>query len=150
VTLDDEHFPLRGATMEPGPLRPGGPPIWVGGQGPRAIGLVARYGDGWPMPGNRPGDVAYFSQKRDEIRQALERADRDPHDFTFAAQVHCAAGSVAETRQALDLARSFVRAGATHLILATPGIAGRQGVHLLADELARPLRDEFSQPATAH
>jgi alkanesulfonate monooxygenase SsuD/methylene tetrahydromethanopterin reductase-like flavin-dependent oxidoreductase (luciferase family) len=149
VTLADENFPLRGATMEPGPLRPGGPPIWVGGQGRRAIGLAARYGDGWPMPGNRPGDVPYFSQKRDEIRQALKQAGRDPDDFTFAAQVHCAVGSVAETRHALDLAHSFIGAGATHLILAAPATAGQEGIHLLADELARPLRDELSRSATA-
>lgn len=30
VTLDDPYFPLRGATNEPSPVRPGGPAIWLG------------------------------------------------------------------------------------------------------------------------
>lgn len=60
VTLDDPYFPLRGATNEPSPVRPGGPAIWLGGQRPRGIRLAARFAEGWPMPGNRPGDVAYF------------------------------------------------------------------------------------------
>ena len=49
------------------------------------------------MPGNRPGDVAYFAEKRDEIRRALEAAGRDPDDFTFAAQLD--AGTTADTRR---------------------------------------------------
>ncbi len=32
VTLEDPFFPLDGATNEPGPVRPGGPAIWLGGQ----------------------------------------------------------------------------------------------------------------------
>jgi len=74
VTLDDPFYPLREATNEPRPVRPEGPAIWLGGQRRRGIGLAVRYEEGWVMPGNRPGDVAYFSQKRDEIRRALEAA----------------------------------------------------------------------------
>ncbi len=76
VTLDDPFYPLREATNEPPPVRPEGPAIWLGGQRRRGIGLAVRYAEGWVMPGNRPGDVAYFSQKRDEIRRALEAAGR--------------------------------------------------------------------------
>ena len=39
------------------------------------------------MPGNRPGDVAYFAEQRDRIRRALDAIGRDPDDFTFAAQL---------------------------------------------------------------
>ena len=31
VTVDDRWYPLRGAVNLPGPLTPGGPPIWLGG-----------------------------------------------------------------------------------------------------------------------
>ncbi|HEX5828183.1 MAG TPA: LLM class flavin-dependent oxidoreductase, partial [Candidatus Limnocylindrales bacterium] len=84
VTLDDALYPLRGATNEPGPLTAGGPQIWLGGQKPRGISLAARYAQGWPMPGNLPGDVAYFAERRDVIRRALEAAGRDPDAFSFA------------------------------------------------------------------
>jgi alkanesulfonate monooxygenase SsuD/methylene tetrahydromethanopterin reductase-like flavin-dependent oxidoreductase (luciferase family) len=138
VTLDDPYFPLRGATNEPGPVRPGGPPLWLGSQGPRGIALAARYGDGWPMPFNRPGDIEYFSRKRDEITRALEAAGRDPARFTFAAQLSCGA-TPASRREALATARAFVRAGANHVILGLPVSAAPDGLAPVADEVAEPL-----------
>ncbi len=138
VTLDDPQFPLSGATNEPAPIRPGGPAIWLGGQRPRGIRLAVEYAEGWPMPGNRPGDVVYFAEKRDEIRRALEAAGRDPNDFTFAAQLDC--GTSAETRRAaLDTARRFVAVGANHVILGVPAAAGPGGLAAMAREVAEPL-----------
>ncbi|MGI8999261.1 MAG: LLM class flavin-dependent oxidoreductase, partial [Candidatus Limnocylindria bacterium] len=113
VTVLSPHFPLRGATNEPGTVRPHGPAIWLGGQRRRGIALAARYAEGWPMPGNRPGDIAYFAAKRDEIRRALEAGGRDPDDFTFAAQLDCGT-SAATRRTALGTARRVVEVGASH------------------------------------
>lgn len=138
VTLDDPVYPLRGATNEPAPLTPGGPPIWLGGQKPRGIALAARYAQGWPMPGNRPGDVAYFAERRGVIRAALEAAGRDPDAFTFAAQLSC--GATASSRaEARATALAFVRAGATHVILGAPASVAPEGLRTVADEVAAPL-----------
>ena len=140
VTLDSSIFRLRDATNEPQSVRPGGPAIWLGGQRPRGIRLAVRYAEGWPMPGNRPGDVAYFAEKRDEIYRALEAGGRDPDAFTFAAQLD--AGVTAETRRgALDVARRFVAAGANHVIIGVPAAAGPDGVTAMAREVAEPLAD---------
>jgi alkanesulfonate monooxygenase SsuD/methylene tetrahydromethanopterin reductase-like flavin-dependent oxidoreductase (luciferase family) len=78
VTRNDSFYPLREATMEPQPVRAGGPALWLGGQRRRGIALAARHADGWPMPGNEAGNVRYFTDKRDEIRRALAAAGRDP------------------------------------------------------------------------
>jgi alkanesulfonate monooxygenase SsuD/methylene tetrahydromethanopterin reductase-like flavin-dependent oxidoreductase (luciferase family) len=138
ASVESPIFPLRGATNEPPPVRPGGPAIWLGGQGPRGIRLAARFAEGWPMPGNRPGDVAYFAEKRDEIRRALETAGRDPDGFSFAAQIDC--GTTVDTRQtALAVARRFMDAGATHLILGVPATTGPDGLAAMAREVAAPL-----------
>jgi alkanesulfonate monooxygenase SsuD/methylene tetrahydromethanopterin reductase-like flavin-dependent oxidoreductase (luciferase family) len=138
ATLDDPQFPLRGATLEPPPIRPGGPAIWLGGQRRRGIDLAVRFAEGWPMPGNRPGDVDYFAAKRDEIRHALEVAGRDPDEFTFAGQLD--AGATPETRRmALDVARRFIGAGATHLIIGVPAAAGPESVVAMAHEVAEPI-----------
>jgi len=140
VRLDDPFYPLREATNEPPPLRPGGPPIWLGGQRRRGIALAVRYADGWPMPGNRPGDVAYFIEKRDVIRRALAAAGRDPDDFAFAAQLSCGR-TPADRAAALESARRFVRAGANHVILGLPATAAPDGMAAVAREVAEPLND---------
>jgi alkanesulfonate monooxygenase SsuD/methylene tetrahydromethanopterin reductase-like flavin-dependent oxidoreductase (luciferase family) len=143
VTVDDPVFPLRGATNEPPPLSPGGPPIWLGGQRRRGIALAVRHAEGWPMPGTHQGDVGYFADKRDEIRRALEAAGRNPDDFTFAAQLSCdptPGGRAA----ALDIARRFVRAGASHVIIGLPARAAPDGLRLLEREVAEPLHSDRS------
>ncbi|MFI5258984.1 MAG: LLM class flavin-dependent oxidoreductase [Candidatus Limnocylindrales bacterium] len=140
VSRPDPFYPLRGATLEPPPVRPGGPALWLGVGKRRGIALAARLADGWPMPGNRPGDVAYFSQKRDEIRRALEVAGRDPDAFTFAGQL-TAGGDMGHLQEARSVAESLVRAGANHLILSVPASDGPDGMARMAAEVAAPLRD---------
>lgn len=138
VTVEDPLTPLRGATNEPPPRRPGGPPIWLGVGGPRGIALAARYAQGWPMPGNRPGDVAYFAATRDLVRRALEATGRDPDDFTYAAQLACGT-TAADRRAALATARAFVAAGANHVILGLPAAVAPEGLAAMAAEVAEPL-----------
>ncbi len=138
VTRADPYYPLRGATNEPPPMRSGGPPIWLGVERRRGIALAARLADGWPMPGNRPGDVAYFVEKRDEILRALEEVGRDPEAFTFAAQLSCGTTAL-ERRAALAAATAFVRAGAGHVILGLPATAAPDGLAAVSREVAEPL-----------
>ena len=48
VTYEGRFYQLRGATLLARPQRPGGPPIMIGGNGPkRTLPLVARYADMW-------------------------------------------------------------------------------------------------------
>ena len=151
VTLDDPFYPLRGAMMEPAPTRPGGPALWLGGQRRRGIDLAARFAEGWPMPGNRPGDVAYFAEKRGEILRALDAAGRDPADFTFAAQMvvggSAAELTAAELGEARRVAVAFVRAGADHIIMGLPGRLAPGGLLPVAREVAEPVRDAAGRSA---
>jgi alkanesulfonate monooxygenase SsuD/methylene tetrahydromethanopterin reductase-like flavin-dependent oxidoreductase (luciferase family) len=142
VTLDDPISPLRGATNEPPPARPGGPPLWIGGQRRRGIALAVRYGEGWPMPGNRPGDVPYFSERRDAIRRALVEGGRDPDGFTFAAQLTCGR-TTADRSMARETAGRFIAAGATHLMLGLPASVAPGGLADVVREVAEPLRARF-------
>src|SRR4051794_15759913 len=47
VTRDDAFYPVAGAVAAPLPRTPDGPPIYLGGQGPRGIRLAARTASGW-------------------------------------------------------------------------------------------------------
>jgi alkanesulfonate monooxygenase SsuD/methylene tetrahydromethanopterin reductase-like flavin-dependent oxidoreductase (luciferase family) len=139
VSVAGAPFSLSRATNLPAPVSPGGPALWLGGQRRRGIELIARYASGWPQPGNRAGDVAYFATMRDRISLALEAVGRDPEDFSFAAQVECGADAT-DRRAALEIARQMQRAGANHYILAIPGAAAPDGLLDMAREVAEPLR----------
>jgi alkanesulfonate monooxygenase SsuD/methylene tetrahydromethanopterin reductase-like flavin-dependent oxidoreductase (luciferase family) len=148
VTLDDPTHPLDRATNEPPPVSARGPQLWLGGQRRRGVELIARYATGWPMPGNRAGDVAYFSERRDAILRAIERAGRDAQAFTFAAQVDC--GAVRQSRQrALAVAREMRHAGAGHVILGIPGASAPDALAPMADEVAEPLLESWGVAAGA-
>lgn len=138
VTREDPFYPLRGAVSDPPPLSPNGPPIWLGGQRRRGIALAARMANGWLLPGDRSGDVAYLVDRREAMLRELAAIGRDPAGFTFAAQVSC--GRSAEDRAAaLDTARRFVEAGAQHVILGfAPGL-GPEMLRSIAREVAEPL-----------
>jgi alkanesulfonate monooxygenase SsuD/methylene tetrahydromethanopterin reductase-like flavin-dependent oxidoreductase (luciferase family) len=140
VSRPDAHYPLRGATLEPATMRAGGPPLWLGVEKPRGIGLAVRYADGWPMPGTYAGDVGYFAAKRDEIRRALEAGGRDVADFTFAAQLSVGENA-GDLRRARETAIGFHRAGADHVIIGVPGRLGPEGLAAMAREVAEPLRE---------
>lgn len=61
---DGERFRFRDVVLEPRPARRPHPPIWVGGNSPRAVRRAALLGDGW-IPWDIP-DAA--------LRASLERA----------------------------------------------------------------------------
>jgi alkanesulfonate monooxygenase SsuD/methylene tetrahydromethanopterin reductase-like flavin-dependent oxidoreductase (luciferase family) len=64
-----------GLELEPRPFKPGGPPIWLGGSGPRMLRLAGETFDGW-LPFS-PTPEEYASGLR-AVREAAERAGRDP------------------------------------------------------------------------
>jgi alkanesulfonate monooxygenase SsuD/methylene tetrahydromethanopterin reductase-like flavin-dependent oxidoreductase (luciferase family) len=47
VAYEGRFFSLPELTMEPRPVQPAGPPIWVAGVDPRAVDRAARLGDAW-------------------------------------------------------------------------------------------------------
>ena len=137
VTLDDAFAPLRGATNEPPPLTPGGPPIFLGGQGPRGLRLAGEAGDGWFIPSIPFTGPEVFAERRGAILRAMEAAGRDPDGFQFVAQVG-AGGDAAARADACALALAYARAGATHVSVAVPSRLGPAGLAAAAHEGAEP------------
>ena len=140
VTRDDPHYPLRGATNLPAPLTPGGPPLFLGGQGPRGIRLAARAAQGWLLPGTEAGDDDYFRAKRDIIVGALEDAGRDPATFELVGQVFTGTDAAGRARSLVQ-ARRIVAAGATEIVLGMPAALGPAGLDDVHRDLLLPLRD---------
>ena len=138
VTLDDPFVPLRGATNEPSPLTPGGPPIFLGGQGPKGLRLAAEQGDGWFVPSMPFVDPVTFAERRGIILAAMEAAGRDPAGFQFVAQVG-AGGDAATRAEARAQAIAFTGAGATHISVAIPARLGPDALVAAAREVAEPV-----------
>jgi alkanesulfonate monooxygenase SsuD/methylene tetrahydromethanopterin reductase-like flavin-dependent oxidoreductase (luciferase family) len=140
VTRDDPFYPLREATLEPAPIRAGGPALWLGGQRRRGIALAARYAEGWIMPGNRAGDIDYFLDRRDALLRALEEAGRDPAGFSFAGQLNVPSSGEGR-RRAREQGEAFLRAGADHVTLGIVARDGPEALRGMAREVAEPLRE---------
>jgi alkanesulfonate monooxygenase SsuD/methylene tetrahydromethanopterin reductase-like flavin-dependent oxidoreductase (luciferase family) len=140
VTRDDPFYPLRGATLEPPPIRNGGPLLILGGQRPRGIALAARFADGWVLPGTHAGDTAYFAGRRDALVEALEEAGRDPATFTLIGQLSIRADP-ASLREAREAGLALLRAGADHLTLGVVAREGPRALDIVTRDVAEPLRE---------
>ena len=133
---------LDGATMEPGFVRPGGPPLWLGGQGPRGLRIAARYADGWNYASNLDPTLEGFTERLDALRRACDAIGRDPAELTISTQIIIPADA-AGRRTATERAIAYGRAGSDEILLTTPAREGAAGIRRLATEVAAPLRDAF-------
>lgn len=75
VDFDGRHYQLRGASLLPRPLRPGGPPILIGGNGPKRMpDLVARYAAEWNAIYLTPEGFSAANRRMDAALAAHARA----------------------------------------------------------------------------
>src|SRR5215212_8966365 len=76
VSFDGEFYRLRDAVLRPRSPRPGGPPIVIGGNGPRrTLPLAARYADEWNAVLVPPERFTELNARLDEL---LREARRPP------------------------------------------------------------------------
>jgi len=148
VDFAGQYYHLSGARCEPKPVQKPHPPFVIGGSGERlTLRVVAQYATIWNFAGGPVEDFARLNAVLDDHCAAV---GRDPATIQRSVQVPVDPAHLEENRRLLD---SFIRAGATHLILNlgsprlfvsgqdlyTPGI-----VHRLATEVVEPLQMEHS------
>jgi alkanesulfonate monooxygenase SsuD/methylene tetrahydromethanopterin reductase-like flavin-dependent oxidoreductase (luciferase family) len=75
VDFDGRFTRVPDLRLTPGPVQPGGPPIWLGGRRPAAIRRAGRFADVWMPYMYSPERVA---SSLAEVRAAAEQAGRDP------------------------------------------------------------------------
>jgi len=100
VTFEGRFTRLGGVTLQPKPVQPGGPPIWVAGRSEAAIKRAGRLGDGY-LPYLFSPD-----RLRTSIAQArieAERTGRDPEALEAGIyQFICLADTYEEAREIAD------------------------------------------------
>jgi alkanesulfonate monooxygenase SsuD/methylene tetrahydromethanopterin reductase-like flavin-dependent oxidoreductase (luciferase family) len=78
------HYSTRGVVLEPRPISPAGPPIWVASWGSSAgLRRVARLGDGWLASGYNTTPSA-FAAHRARLHELLAAAGRERAAFPDA------------------------------------------------------------------
>jgi probable F420-dependent oxidoreductase len=99
-------------SLQPGPARPGGPPIWIGGNSSAGIERAARLGDAWHTTISDPGRL---ERKIESLRAAAANARRDPTAVRVSVRVRARAAAVA------DLMAELVALGVEHLLVDLEG-----------------------------
>ena len=71
----DGRWQVTGGALAPTPYRPGGPPIWVGGNVPPSLERAGKWFDGWfPIS----PDATTFARQWTEVQAIAAAAGRDP------------------------------------------------------------------------
>ncbi len=119
VTFDGEFWQLNAVTIGTRPVQQPHPPIWFGGNLPKAVQRAARMADGWMGAGSSA--TVDFANARRVLADALEAEGRDPETFAVAKRVYIAVDDDHER------ARSRLRDG-FGLFYGNPDLADRVAV----------------------
>lgn len=133
ATYHGTHYRIDDAQCAPKPLqRP--LPMWIAGERPRLMGVVARYADavnvgGWPTPERYAGALA-------DLERACGKLGRDPASITRS---HFSPVLVAETAARVD---EIVRAVAARAKITPEEWRARRAAHPVGtpDQVAEALR----------
>jgi probable F420-dependent oxidoreductase len=87
VTFHGQFYRAEAMGMDPKPVQPGGPPIWLGGDSESALHRVGRLGDGWMAMADSDEAVVTAPEKLATIRAAAEAAGRDPARIGLQARL---------------------------------------------------------------
>jgi len=158
VDFDGAYYRVEDCVLDPGPARPGGPPLMLGSISPRMMRIGLPHVDAWNVwwsdYGNTPGG---FAAVRDRVDEAVVRAGRAPGEVAataavlvslpggsgrlmgnaYNAPVRPVQGSPADIGGHLD---AMASAGATHIQLVVDPIT-EASIELLAEALATLDRD---------
>ncbi len=103
VDYHGRFYRLDGGTMSPKPVQT--PlPIWLGVGHPNAVRRAASLGDGWMGSGG--SSIAEFGRSVPVLREALEKAGRDPAMFSVSKRIFMAVDERPERARA-ELHRWF-------------------------------------------
>ena len=160
VAAEGRHFRARAVTMHPRPDRPGGPPIWVGGNSTAAIRRAVARGQGWaPFPSppaaidavKSPAiaDLATLAARIERLRDEVARVGRtEPLDVCFAPfSPPTAALRAGEGARLADEAAAAEALGVTWMTVGLDGADSMAEWRRLVDVLASDVVGSAPRPS---
>jgi probable F420-dependent oxidoreductase len=137
VTYRGRFYALEGATMAPKPVQK--PlPIWMGVGHPNAIRRAASIADGWMGSGG--SSIAEFARSVPLLREALEKAGRDPAAFPVSKRIFMAVDENPEVARA-DLHRWFTE------VYHNPAGTDASGIHGTPEQVREKLEEVMAMGA---
>jgi alkanesulfonate monooxygenase SsuD/methylene tetrahydromethanopterin reductase-like flavin-dependent oxidoreductase (luciferase family) len=145
VTIEGRYHTLAGAQLTPTPHRPGGPPIWMGGEVEAATQRAGRLAEawvpnsvtpeawaaGWPRvqaeahaAGRKPQDVApalyttiHVDPNPDVARRALHSFVQGYYGAPYEVIARIQGFHAGDAASCVERLRSFIAAGVHHIVL---------------------------------
>jgi probable F420-dependent oxidoreductase len=136
-SLDGEFWSVQDAECHPAPVQVGGPPVWIGGVGPRARKLVAKSADGWLPVFITPDNYRDLNQ---ELDHEIELAERAASEVTRAYL--CFASIDDSDEAAFNSARAFINDLGNHQV------DGKRPLDVAATCIVGSVESALSQVAT--
>jgi probable F420-dependent oxidoreductase len=124
-------FSFEGVTIEPQPLQPGGPPVWVGGGSKAARRRAGQLGDGWIPIWVSP---ERFAEGLADVRRHAEEAGRNSGAIAAAVMCPALVGEGSRERLAAHLEQRYT-------MDVKPYLVDRYCIAGSEDECAARLRD---------
>ena len=153
IDFDGSYYRLEDCVLDPGPARPGGPPLMLGSIGPRMLRIGLPHVDSWNVWWSDYGNTAAgFAEVRDRVEIAAAAAGRAPGEVaataavlvslpggggrlmgeTYNAPVRPVQGSATDIAEHLA---AMAAAGASHLQLVLDPIT-EAGIELIGEAVA--------------
>ena len=102
---------IEDVSLQPPPARPGGPPVWIGGNSDAGLRRAARLGDAWHTTIHEPDALA---ERLAALERELERAGRRRSAFTVSVRAH------GDPERIAALAPRLEQLGVDHLVVSLP------------------------------
>ncbi|MEU4083993.1 LLM class flavin-dependent oxidoreductase [Streptomyces aureus] len=135
---DGPFTTLRGTRNGPGPARPGGPPLLLGGWGDRTLRIVAEHADIWNVPGPPHNSTEWIAERARVLDAHCAAIGRDPAEITRSAQIIVDHSDPAATRAHVH---ALAAAGIWHIVLALPRPYPDNAARRLVEEIVVPVRE---------
>jgi alkanesulfonate monooxygenase SsuD/methylene tetrahydromethanopterin reductase-like flavin-dependent oxidoreductase (luciferase family) len=86
LTFQGRFRQVNDLPIQPKPVQRPHPPIWFGGQAPKALARAVRYGDAFLGAGS--STTAIFGEAVKTVRRELTEQSKDPANFTIGKRVY--------------------------------------------------------------
>jgi alkanesulfonate monooxygenase SsuD/methylene tetrahydromethanopterin reductase-like flavin-dependent oxidoreductase (luciferase family) len=151
ITFNGRFWQLDDAAVEPKPFQKPYPPLWIGGNHPRAVRRALRYGSGFFGAGS--STTTQFAQQVQVLRAAQAEAGLDPTTFQIAKRVYIVIDNdAARARERVEagLKQIYGSSGLSAVAVYGPPSACMAGLREVAEAGAEliqlhPLFDEAEQ-----